>query len=355
MDDFTHLLPFAIAFGVTLGMIWFLVPLARRIGLVDHPNARKHHEGRVPLVGGMAMFCAFAFAVLALGGQSLVPQRAMLAGALVLVIAGVLDDFRELSARSRLAAQLVSAGLMVLWGGVVLRVLGEVFLPGDVLGTSWFAVPVTIFAVVGGINALNWSDGLDGLAGGLALVALGPAAYLAWTGGAHELLPFVGITASCVLAFWLLNMRFPWQKRARVFMGDAGSMFVGFLICWFLADLSQAPRQAMTPVTALYLFAIPLMDTVFVMARRWRNGLSPMAADRMHLHHLLLDMGFSHAGTAWTILALAAAIAGAGLWGMFAGVPEYVMFYAFVALFVAFYACCSGLRRRVERGVAAGA
>lgn len=348
MEALGYLFPYAVAFGVTLLLLWWLVPLARRIGLVDFPNARKHHEGRVPLVGGMAMFCGFAFAVLAVGGQSLMPQRAMLAAALLLVIAGVLDDFHELSAKSRLVAQVISAGLMVLWGGVVLRVLGEVFMPGDALGTAWLAVPVTIFAVVGGINALNWSDGLDGLAGGLSLVALGPAAYLAWIGGAHELLPFIGITASCVLAFWLVNMRFPWQRRARVFMGDSGSMFVGLLICWFLADLSQAPRQAMTPVTALYLFAIPLMDTVFVVARRWRNGLSPMAADRMHLHHLLLDMGFSHANTAWVMLGLAAAIAGIGLWGLFAGVPEYVMFYGFVALFGAFYLACSGLRRRIE-------
>lgn len=350
MDSTWHLLPYGLGFGITLLMVWILVPVARHIGLVDHPNERKHHEGRVPLVGGMAMFCAFAFAVLAFGGQPLVPQRPMLAGVMVLVIAGVLDDFHELSARSRIVAQVASAGLMVLWGGVALRALGEILIPGDVLGTSWLAIPVTIFAVVGGINALNWSDGLDGLAGGLSLVALGPAAYLAWIGGAHELLPFIGITASCVLAFWLVNMRFPWQRRARVFMGDSGSMFVGFLICWFLADLSQAPRQAMTPVTALYLFAIPLMDTVFVVARRWRNGLSPMAADRMHLHHLLLDMGFSHAGTAWLMLGLAAAIAGVGLWGLFAGVPEYVMFYGFVALFGLFYLSCSGLRRRIERG-----
>lgn len=350
MDTLTHLLPYALAFGVTLLLLWWLVPLARRIGLVDFPNSRKHHEGRVPLVGGMAMFCAFAFAVLAVGGQSLVPQRAMLAGVLLLVIAGVLDDFRELSARSRIVAQVISAGFMALWGGVVVRVLGEFLIPGEAIGTAWLAVPVTIFAVVGGINALNWSDGLDGLAGGLALVALGPAAYLAWSGGAQELLPFIGITGSCVLAFWLVNMRFPWQRRARVFMGDSGSMFVGFLICWFLADLSQAPRQAMTPVTALYLFAIPLMDTVFVVVRRWRNGLSPMAADRMHLHHLLLDMGFSHAGTAWTILGVAAAIAGLGLWGLFAGVPEYVMFYGFLVLFAVFYLACSGLRRRISQG-----
>jgi UDP-GlcNAc:undecaprenyl-phosphate GlcNAc-1-phosphate transferase len=180
-------------------------------------------------------------------------------------------------------------------------------------------------------------------------VAILPAAYLAWSGEATQLAPIIGIAAACVVAFWLVNMRFPRQKRARVFMGDSESLFLGFLICWFLADLSQSPQKAMTPVTALYLFAFPLMDTVFVMVRRWRNGLSPMSADRMHLHHLLLDLGFSPGAAAWLILGLAAGIAGVGLWGLFAGVPEYVMFYGFLGLFVVFYLTCNGLRRRIAR------
>jgi UDP-GlcNAc:undecaprenyl-phosphate GlcNAc-1-phosphate transferase len=336
-----------LAFAITLLMAWVLIPVARHIGLVDRPNTRKHHSGHVPLVGGMAMFCGFSFAVLALGRVPSVPQRAMLAGILVLVIAGVLDDLRELAASSRIVAQVLAGFLMVLWGGVVVQSLGEILFPKNHLGLSVFAMPLTVFAVVGGINALNWSDGLDGLAGGLALIALVPVYFLAWHAGSGTLLPFIGITIACLFAFWLLNMRFPWQKQARVFMGDSGSMFVGFLICWFLADVSQQPGRLITPVTALYLFAIPLLDTIFVIIRRWRNGVSPMAADRMHLHHLLQDMGFSPGIAVTMILAVAAGVAVAGVVAMIVGFPEYLMFYGFIVMFIVYYLTCTTFRSRV--------
>ena len=349
MEVIIKLLPYVLAFVVTLGMIRLLIPVADSTGLVDRPTDRKSHRGLVPLVGGMAMFSGFAFAVLVLGSQPQVHERAMLAGALVLVIAGVLDDYHELPPHTRLLWQILSAALMTLWGGVVIHRLGAILWPHDVLGLSFLAIPVTIFAVVGGINALNLSDGLDGLAGGLALIALVPGGYLALQGGATDLAPFIGVIVCCLVAFWLVNMRFPWQRRARVFMGDSGSMFVGFLIAWILADLSQPPRQVLTPVTALYLFAVPLMDTIFVIARRLRNGLSPMAADRMHLHHMLLDLGLTPVKAVIAILGLAAILAGLGLAGLCTGVPEFVMFYGFLVLFGVFFVTCNRLRRRIDQ------
>jgi len=341
---FESLITYGLSLGITLLMSWALIPVARHIGLVDRPDARKRHAGDMPLVGGMAMFCGFSFAVLA-GGISVGPERALLAGAMLLVIAGVLDDFRELSALSRFVAQIISSLLMIYWGHTVLRDLGHLWPSGALFELGWLAAPITVFAVVGGINALNMADGLDGLAGGLALIALLPLTYLAWEAGASHLLPFIGITAACVLGFWILNMRFPWQSRARLFMGDGGSMFVGFLITWFLADLSQEPHRAIAPVTALYLFAIPLLDTVFVMVRRVRGGRSPLSADRLHLHHLLLDMGLTPGRAVVSILAMGVVLAGLGLAGRYASVPENLMFGGFLAIFAAYYWACTSLRR----------
>ncbi len=323
---------------LTIFLVYLFSPVARHIGLVDRPSERKRHDGHIPLSGGVAMFCALMFTVLILP-QPLSDLRGLFAALFILVITGVLDDLHELSTTPRFAAQIFAALLLIFVNDSLIYDLGALFHAGQSLElVRWLAMPFTVFAVVGVINAMNMIDGLDGLAGGQALITLtgsGIAVYLVQ--GAGNLLQLIGVLAAVLLGFLWFNMRFPWQPRARIFMGDSGSMFLGLLIAWLLILLSQGQIQAITPVSALWLFALPLFDTISLMLRRVSQGRSPFQADREHCHHLVMHFGFSHAQTAWILLSISAAFAATGLTGLHLGFPEWLMFWGFLLLFGVYF------------------
>lgn len=323
------LLACGLSFPVTVLMIVWLRAQAHRFGLVDVPGGRKHHQGTVPLVGGLAMFGGVA--VFTLGGEWPHGQMVLLAALTLLVLKGYLDDRYDLRAGLRFLIQAIAVLMMVYWGGIRLDNLGNLFGAGDVILGRW-AVPMTIFGVLGVINAMNMIDGIDGLAGGLAFVSLLVFAGFSMAGG------FLGETLllpllAAVTGFMLFNARTPWRPQASVFMGEAGSVLLGFSLAWTAVDFASV-RQVFTPITAVWILAIPLMDTVALMLRRVRKGRSPFSPDREHLHHILQHAGFSQCQTVaivWLLSSLFAAIGVAGWW---LGVPEYAMFYGFAAVFV---------------------
>ena len=207
---------------------------------------------------------------------------------------------------------------------------------GSLLSLGILAIPFTVFCTVGVLNAVNMSDGLDGLAGGLALVTLGSLSYLAYYTGHSENLDALVVLMACIMGFLVFNARSPWCKKAKVFMGDAGSMFLGFVIARFLIDFSQGDQRIMHPVIALWIFAVPLMDTVAVMLRRMLAGHSPFSADRKHLHHILLSIGLSPGQTVIAIWVLAVLLAIIGIVGHMAKLPDETMFFGFLGLFAVY-------------------
>jgi UDP-GlcNAc:undecaprenyl-phosphate GlcNAc-1-phosphate transferase len=189
---------------------------------------------------------------------------------------------------------------------------------------------------VGVINALNMSDGVDGLAGGLALIALLGMSYVANSDGRVGECTLLLTLSVVVAGFLLFNLRLPWRGRALVFMGDAGSMFLGFAITWFFIALSQGPERAMTPVTALWLLMIPLFDTVWLILWRFSQGRSPTSSDVGHLHHVLQMTGMRASTSVWIMLAIASAGAITGVAALEHGVAESTMFELFLALFAGY-------------------
>ena len=324
-------------FALTLLLLGFLRPVATRIGLVDRPDSRKQHVGQVPLIGGLAMFCGFTLAALTMD-QSLTAYRSFFAAAGILVVVGVLDDLRELTSAARFGAQIVAAGLMAWWGGVALHDLGGLRAQQELFELGRWTIPFTIFATVGVINALNMIDGLDGLAGGLSLITLIALAYIAHDTGLDGRRDLLLLLAACVTAFLVLNVRLPGRTQAYVFMGDAGSMFLGFVITWFFIDLSQQPVRAMTSVTALWLFLIPLFDTVWLLIKRPLTGRIPTSADHEHVHHVLQMAGAGQGRTLCLLLGVGACCAALGIWMMNLGVPQNYMFWAFIGLFAIYCA-----------------
>lgn len=325
----------AVAFGLTLFLLLMLRPVATRIGLVDHPGERKLHGGAVPLIGGIAMFIAFCLSVLTLD-IPITGLRAFFAGSLILVVIGILDDMHELSARTRFTVQIIATTIMAVWGGVVLNDFGHLLSSEFVFELYWLAVPVTVFAAIGVINALNMLDGVDGLAGFVALVAVIGMAVISFAAGDMNTLMILGLVFSVITAFLIVNLRNDHKQCSMVFMGDSGSMFLGFALSWFLITLSQGDDRAMSPATALWLFAIPLYETLTMIIRRTRNGRSPFSADREHIHHMLELAGYSKRMTVLIIVFASLLFASLGLFGHFYQVPEYVMFYSFIAVFVGY-------------------
>ncbi len=328
-------LSYLTAFLGTILLLWILRRLGARIGLLDYPGNHREHEAPTPLVGGLAMFCGFLFAVLTLD-LPLSTLRSFFAGSALLVVVGVLDDFHELPPWMRFTAQIGAALLMAYWGGVILTDWGALVFDQLVILGFW-SVPITVFSTVGVINALNMSDGIDGLAGGLSLIAFMLLAVIALNAGRTDAFDVLLLLGIVVIAFLLFNIRFSARPRALLFMGDAGSMFLGFALTWFLVSLSQEQERAMTPVTALWLLAIPLFDTVAIMLRRMLRGLSPFQADRQHLHHILQAVGLSVNQTLIVILAAGSVLGIIGVWGLYAGIPERIMFFSYLALFSIFF------------------
>ena len=318
----------ALITGILIG--WFK-PAAVRIGLVDKPGVKKKHTGHVPIVGGIAIFAGFTFSLLLLHTYPLRDLRALIAGSLLLVIIGVIDDVLRLPVLTRFMAQIAAALMMALWTGVVLLDLGELMVPGQVVALGILAIPFTVFAVVGVINAANMSDGIDGLLGTLCFTAVVGLSIAAFVAGRTAELSLLLIMTGCMLGYLAFNLRTPWRDRASVFMGDGGTMFLGFVLAYFMIKLSQGPDAAITPVTALWLIALPLYDAVGMMLRRIMKGRSPFDGDLEHMHHVLLWAGFTVPQSVSIMGFFAGVCVAIGLGGMYLNVPQPIMFALFLA------------------------
>lgn len=337
-------LSYVVAIGVTAGTITALKYVAPRLGLVDTPGGHHMHHVPTPLVGGIGMFSGFSLSVLILQ-TPLSTMLPLFAGCALLVVVGVLDDLHELSTRARFGAQIIAAFLVAVWGDLTLRDLGYL-VSEDIVDLGMWAVPITVFATVGVVNALNMSDGMDGQAGGVVFIAFGFLVLVTmWVGREPDMtiLVLIWLTTGAFLAF---NIRLPGRRRAAVFMGDAGSMFLGFVLSYYLIDLSQGEDRVISPVTALWFLALPLYDTVGVMFRRILEGCSPFGSDRTHYHHLLLGLGLRVNQSLFVILTTATALASVGLAGQILKAPEPVMFYGFLGLFLVYFLITGlGVRR----------
>ncbi|MFC1688472.1 glycosyltransferase family 4 protein [Pseudomonadota bacterium] len=323
---------------VTVGFCLALIPLARRIDMVDHPGERKVHQDSTPLTGGPALLISSGLMMLFLyQGNPFVQGLAV--GGLLMFVVGMVDDYRPLPASVRFLVQAVACMVMIVYTDVRLDDLGRL-LWDDVWTLGWLSIPVTVFAAMGVINSFNMIDGMDGVSGSIFLVAAAGMAFLAGLSLQYKIHLLLLVAFAAVLGYWLLNARFPWNKKARIFMGDSGSQFLGFFLAWcFIAlgnDHNEAGQRAFMPMTAVWLFAIPLLDTTTVMWRRWRAGESALTADQHHFHHVFLRAGFTVRQTWLAISGLALMLAAIGLAFELAAVPDYYSFWCFMVFAFAF-------------------
>ncbi|PSV32318.1 UDP-N-acetylglucosamine--undecaprenyl-phosphate N-acetylglucosaminephosphotransferase [Photobacterium sp. GB-72] len=328
---------YIVVFITSFLTLFLMRKVAKKIGLVDKPNARKLHQGAVPLVGGISVFLALC-AVFIIYLPMNLNLVLYLSCSGVLIVLGALDDKFDLSFKIRLFVQAGISLAMIVIGGHSLHNLGylmgsETIALGEVAGSI-----ITIIAVIGAINAFNMVDGIDGLLGGLASVTFTALGVVFFTSGNEYLGTFCLLIVAALIPYILLNLGFLFGKRYKIFMGDAGSMFIGFSVVWMLIRGTQEPSiDAFKPVTALWLIALPLMDMATIMIRRVRKGHSPFKPDREHLHHICQRMGLSPLMTLFVICLMASICAVVGLWADMNGVEESTMFIAFLGLFAVYF------------------
>ncbi len=274
---------------------------AARFQVMDLPGERKVHEHPVPRVGGLA-FAVGACASIAWWGARDATTFSVLFGCAIIVAFGVWDDRVDLSYRSKLVGQLLAALAVVVGGDIWFTTLP--FLP-DVEVPAWAGMFVTVVFLVGVSNAVNLTDGLDGLAGGLSFLTLSGIAYLAYLSNDSTVLlltvPFLG----GLLGFLRYN-----TYPARIFMGDGGSQLLGFIMGVLAVLLTDSSRGPFSPSLALFLLGLPFLDTLGVTGQRLAEGRSPFIGDRAHIHHKLLRFGLTHYEAVIVIYAIQAGMLG---------------------------------------------
>ena len=343
-----------LAFLASLMFVAVLIPLASQMGLVDHPNKRKIHAGPMPAIGGLAI----AFSVLPLAMFAMPSDRpllALVAASVLLLTEGVLDDIYDLRWIYRLCAHASAALVLVYYGGVKVDFIGAAFGIWNYHQLGALAMPFTVLATTGLINALNMIDGVDGLAGSVTTVTLAMLACAGLYVGNVEVATLAIIQIGAVGGFLAFNMRSPWNRSAKTFLGNAGSDFLGLFIAWCCFRLTQTSFHPVAPVLAPFLFSVPVLDCLVLMAHRMRRGRSPFAADRDHLHHLLIDGGFSVSGAIAVIVGASLVIGLLAAVALLWHVPEPYFIVAFVGLLAAHFAFTNDRERAVSilAGVAA--
>ena len=260
--------------------------LAYRIGAIDVPtDGRRMHKKPIPRIGGLAIYVGFLLAT-ALFGTYSPALAAIWVGGLLLVVIGVLDDVWRLPAWIKLFVQ-IGAAVIAVSQGITLEYIN---LFGHYIDFGVFAIPVTILWIVGLTNAINLIDGLDGLACGVsAICCLSLVGVILVCGRDTNFALITAILFGCCVGFLPFN-----SNPAKIFMGDTGALFLGFAMAVISLEGVFKLHTVISFIIPISIFAFPLFDTLSAFVRRVSHGKSPFSADRSHLHHKLVDMGFTH-------------------------------------------------------------
>jgi len=283
---------------ITVSLIPIMTRLAARFQMVDFPDPRKIHTIPVPRIGGLAMALGASVPVI-LWTTADDFLRAYFIGAGVLVLFGLVDDRKGLGHKAKFAGQIVAALIAVFYGGVRIDSLGTL-LPDWVQLPQWFAVSLSVVAVVGVTNAINLADGLDGLAGGISLLSFCFIGYLAWLMGNNSVVLLSLSLAGAIFGFLRFN-----TYPASLFMGDTGSQLLGFSSIVLALMITQGDTP-LSPVLPLIILGFPVLDTLTVMVERARERRPLFSADKNHFHHRLIRLGLSHAEAVFVIYTIQA-------------------------------------------------
>lgn len=281
-----------IPFLVVALVIPFIKKVAEHVGAMDIPNNRKVHKKPIPRLGGLGIYFGFLVGYM-LFGEATPIMNSVLIGSFLLILTGVVDDIKPLKPSAKFMGQLAAALVVVFYGGILIK---DISAFGIYIDFGIFAYPLTIFFVLGCINCMNFIDGLDGLASGISAIfflAIGVIAACRCQLDLSFVLTFIML--GCCLGFLVHNFH-----PASIFMGDSGSMFLGFIMS-VITMLGYKNVMMSSMIIPLLLLSVPILDTIFAILRRRIKGESISKPDKSHIHHQFLRRGFSQVGTVLTI------------------------------------------------------
>lgn len=334
MQAIQSLYIFIIALFTAMIMVPFLQRWALDTGAVDIPDARKVHNQAVPRIGGVAICMAWLFSLLVY--MDLAREvRGILAGSLIIFFTGFIDDIYGLTPKKKFLGQIIACLVTITVGHISIHSLGNLFGFGTLAVPELLSTPFTVLAVVGIINAFNLMDGLDGLAGGISAIALTAIMILGYLAGNHLVMALCAALLGGVLGFLKYN-----THPARIFMGDTGSLLVGFIIAFLAVLLTQSPGSQVQPLIPFVILGLPIADTIRVMSSRMLQKKSPFSPDKTHVHHRFLDLGLNHRRTVIVIYGISLSLAGFALlcrdWSgpalLLTFTAAMACFYLFIAL-----------------------
>lgn len=335
-------------FFYSFATLFIVRKFAKKIGLVDKPNLRKQHQGAIPIAGGIAI-CIILSNILYTRPDITPHSGLLLLNIVTLTFIGGFDDRFDINVMFRLAAQLLISIIFINQSGLQISFLGDLFGFGEIR-LQWFGANlITVIAILGAINAFNMIDGLDGLLGVLSTVAFACLSVLLFLNDEYELSYFCIIITVAILPYICMNLGFLGRKR-KVFMGDAGSMMIGFVVVWLLLSTTQGNLDnTISPVSVLWLIAVPLMDMVATIIRRIATKRSPFRSDQDHIHYILQELGFSQTQTLFIISALACLFACIGVASELLDTSTPIMFYSFMLCFLIYFIALLHLKKKAAR------
>ena len=282
-----------VPFLFNLFFIPFVIKIANHIGAMDIPDARKVHNKPIPRLGGLGIFASFLLGYVLFGEMSL-RMNSILIGGFIILVTGIIDDIKPISAKYKFLCQIVAASVVAFYGKILFSSLSAF---GIYLNFGVFSYPITILFIVADINCINLIDGLDGLSSGLSSIyflTVGIIAmYMDFNLRLEVILTFIMLGS--VLGFLFHNF-----NPAKIFAGDSGSMFMGYMIA-VIALLGFKSITVTTLLGPIVLLAIPILDTLFAILRRIINKKPIGSPDKEHLHHQLLKLNLSHRNTVLVI------------------------------------------------------
>ena len=272
--------------------VYLTVPIVKKIaehiGAMDIPNKRKVHKVPIPRLGGLAIFLGFLFGYMAFCQPNDL-MNSIFIGSFIIIITGMIDDIKPLDAKIKLIGQFLATLAVVMYGNILLSSISAF---GIYINFGIFAYPITIIFILSFINCMNLIDGLDGLAAGISSIfflTVGCIAVFKSSQGLNFILCFIML--GCCLGFLTYN-----RHPASIFMGDTGSMFLGYIIS--IIALLGFKNVTMTSIIIPFaILAIPFLDTIFAIVRRYLKNEKITKPDKFHIHHQLLNMKFSHQKT----------------------------------------------------------
>ena len=320
--------------GVTIFSCFLGCLVAKKLNLVDSPDGlRKKHTGEIPLAGGLSIYLSIALFTFFLSYKiPILPNEfiTLFFVSILILILGILDDIKSLPISIRIIVQIIASWMVILLTDTYLTDLGDLFGLGNIY-LGQLGIPITIFMVVGVCNAFNMLDGMDGLVSLVSITVISTLSVVLFVNASFYEIPlFISLA---LIVFLLFNLGFM-GKKWKMFLGDGGSMWLGFLLAWTLVIFSQGEASIIPPVSAIWFIFLPLMDAFSTFFTRFRAGKAIFSGDRTHIHHLLLDKGLNEIKVLIIFFIVSFISCLFALFSIFFGIEDYYLFWGFVTLWI---------------------